>query len=565
MGVRTNNIMDRVKSSYTKLSDFREKRKTLLSEYIGNSPVNQRVPINLIETAVNIYVQRLVSTNPQVMITPKILDPDIRLAASKLQRAVNAYLPEIKFAEQFELAVKDAMFGIGIMKIGSDSGGVYAEHVSLDDFVFDMSVKSWNKVEFLGNRYEMNVDSVINYYELHGDKASAVKAAAGMESGPDGADFYRDVSEPTNRVRLWDIYIPENNEVIVLCSSDSNEAGGIEIDRYKWEGTPTGPFFTLSYNVVPDNTMPLPPVSMWLDIHELVNTLVHKLRHQSERQKTVTGFRVGSEEDARRVRDAQDGEMIPMSDPSSVAEFSFGGIDQQNLGFALAMKDLYSWAAGNLDSLGGLSPQAKTLGQDELLSATASQRIKSMQNKVIRFASEVTGAIVDNVYADTELTLDVAWKVDGFDDVVYYEKLTPQERCYDFRKFNVQINPSSLQGRSPEEKLAMVNQLLMQIVFPMMPALEAQGATINFESLFNMVADYSNIPEFKHVVEFSQSREPGQGIMTGSKMKSSPVSHRTYERVNKPAVNQNQREQQHINLAFGQRSQPAEKQTLVRQ
>jgi len=111
----------------------------------------------------------------------------------------------------------------------------------------------------------------------------------------------------------------------------------------------------------------------------------------------------------------------------------------------------------------------------------------------------------------------------------------------------------------------MVNQLLMQIVFPMMPALEAQGATINFESLFNMVADYSNIPEFKHVVEFSQSREPGQGIMTGSKMKSSPVSHRTYERVNKPAVNQNQREQQHINLAFGQRSQPAEKQTLVRQ
>ena len=110
--------------------------------------------------------------------------------------------------------------------------------------------------------------------------------------------------------------------------------------------------------------MPLSPVALWQDLNDLVNTLFRKLSKQAISRKTVAVFAGGSDEDARRFCGAADGDAIRGSgnDPREV---SVGGIDQPNLAFAIQVRDLYSVLAGNLDSLGGLSPQSETATQDK--------------------------------------------------------------------------------------------------------------------------------------------------------------------------------------------------------
>ena len=69
----------------------------------------------------------------------------------------------------------------------------------------------------------------------------------------------------------------------------------------------------------------------------------------------------------RITRTANDGEVILVNDANSLKEMRFGGPDQANLAFAIHAKATHSEIAGNLQTLGGLSPQADTLGQEQLL------------------------------------------------------------------------------------------------------------------------------------------------------------------------------------------------------
>ena len=59
--------------SYGVLKPFRINRQNLLREYVGknysDNGATDRVPINLIELAMNIYLQRLVANDPAVAVT----------------------------------------------------------------------------------------------------------------------------------------------------------------------------------------------------------------------------------------------------------------------------------------------------------------------------------------------------------------------------------------------------------------------------------------------------------------------------------------------------------------
>lgn len=49
----------------------------------------------------------------------------------------------------------------------------------------------------------------------------------------------------------------------------------------------------------------------------------------------MVGYNGSAEDDARRILDGGDGEMIRVDDPQAINDFKFGGIDQQNLAFAI--------------------------------------------------------------------------------------------------------------------------------------------------------------------------------------------------------------------------------------
>ena len=159
--------------------------------------------------------------------------------------------------------------------------------------------------------------------------------------------------------------------------------------------------------------------------------------------------------------------------------------------------------AGNLDVLGGLGPQSETLGQDQLLSASASMRIQKMQMATIIFARDIIADIFMYMWEDPLYNPTVTKKVKGFDDISVQVPFGPEERQGEFLRLNIDIEPYSMQHTTPEAKLQGLRTIFTEFVAPLMPMMEAQGVSIDVEMLFRKIGKLGNIPELNDIIVYS--------------------------------------------------------------
>lgn len=542
-----------MEASRKQLIPFRNNRTASIRQFVGrhygDNGSNHRVPVNLIELAVNTYVRQLSANNPRLLVTTPSLNAKAK--AAKFEIAINNLIREIRFNQTMKMAVTNAVFSIGIIKTGittigevevdgftHDLGQPFADSVDLDDWVHDMSARRWDQIEFCGNKYRLPYEVVMdskaydNKKNLKPDKRSDT---LDWEYGEDKAeDLSKDNSydddEYQDHVELWDIWLPMENLVLTLPCS-----GGQPIRVVEWEGPEYGPFNTLSFSEVPNNIMPLPPVAIWVDIHEMANATMRKLARQNDRQKTVLGVQRGKDPDGKRIVEASDGDAIAMDDPNSAREYRYGGIDQQSLGFLLQLNNLFSRHAGNLDILGGLSPQANTLGQEELISKTASKRMNEMQDRTQEFALRVCSDLGWHLWHDKFITLPMFKRIQNTNiDIPMY--FSPEDREADYYEYTIDIHPYSMQEQSPYSKLQTIQNFFGQILAPFAGQLQQAGMTINWEGLIRTYAKYSNLAELEDILEFAQLMPQMMGASEPQAAGKPAHTKRTYERVNRPGV-----------------------------
>jgi len=291
----------------------------------------------------------------------------------------------------------------------------------------------------------------------------------------------------------------------------------------------------LSMGDVPGNIMPLSPASLLVDLHELVNRIFRKLGRQAERQKTLTVVQGGAEEDGRRIVNASDGDTILSDRPEATREMKFGGVDSPSLAFMIQLKDMFSYLGGNLDSLGGLGPSAKSGKHDSLLRQSASVRIDDMQARTTKAVRGVVESIADYLYYDpmpsTRIHRDIpnstlSVKVD-FD---------PEIREGDFLDYAVDIAPYSLQARSPSERLQAINDIMQGVVMPMSQQLQQRGIVPDMDRYMEIVSKYSHMSEIAEILkiadfsEMEMMQEMGGGQAAGASKP--PVTERRYVREN---------------------------------
>jgi hypothetical protein len=230
--------------------------------------------------------------------------------------------------------------------------------------------------------------------------------------------------------------------------------------------------------------------------------------------------------------EANDGETIKLDDPNNVAELHTGGINQSTLAFVLVIKDIFSYMGGNLDNLGGLGPQSETLGQDQLLTASASMRIQKMQKEVTTFTTAVLMDLMWYLWYDPNpKQKDVIKKAPGFESVTIAVPFNPEDREGDYLQYNITLEPYSMQHQSPESKLQGIRTVLTEMVQPLLPMMEAQGVTLDIEGLFKTVGKLSNIPELSNFIKFS-SPNTAQPVGTSGEARQAPNTTRTNIRKN---------------------------------
>lgn len=576
---RKKELFSAITHSMKQLKPFRQNRLEMLKLYTGGNygQSNDKVPMNLTELTVNVYLQRL-ANSPQINCTTPYFA--LKNRAGLLALALNHLFSEIDMTDTLEVAVMEALISIGIVKTGidlttevelngfmHDSGQPFCDPVGLDDWCHDMTAIRYDQGQFFMNRYKVP-------YELAMDSNLFKKKDKLIEPGDDeyeDRDSNLSQGETTGReqefsktIELWDIWVPMENVILtVQGTSKHNEFGGPILRAFDWAGPEHGPYRTLSFNRVPNNIMPLPPASVWRDMAQLANDIFMKVSRQANRQKTITGVRKSGQDDGDRVVKASDGEMIALDDPRNVQEYTFGGAKQETMAFLVYIRDLFSYMQGNLDALGGLSPQADTLGQEQILSSSASARIQKMRGKVEDFTTAVARDLGFYLWTDPAYRLPLVRKtpIEGFEATVEWG---PEHREGDYFDYNIKVEPYSMQRKTPEERLAFIDKYLQQVVLPMLPIVgPQQGVSINMEQLNRIYAKYGHMPELEDIISFTNPQLPMQQPVQPGGGKA-PVTTRNYVRHNRPGATRQGHDQVMMNTLMGGNNQPSEKASLAR-
>lgn len=537
-------LHDAVKESSLRMDVFRKNYKDLLTQYVGkrysDQAAEQENPLNLLETAVSIYTQSLAAKPPQVTVRTK--QARYRSAALKLEALVNQELENPLVMNAIQRAVVASMLGIGLVKVGikpagtiqsfgeqMDYAGPFVEPILLENWVQDMSAATLEEADYYGHCIDMRLDDVKNNPEYDPIVAREIQAASDMASN----EKLNSISGETSKGRIgkwtkiWEVFL-RREKLLVIYSPDYMQK---PLLVKPWKGPPTGPCHALFYNDVEGNSMPLAPALTWAPLHDMVNSAVRKLHRQSERSKKIGVVSGGNETDAQSLMDAADGEVAVVATNDAIVEQQYGGIDQQNFGYALQLKQWFSWAAGNLDTLGGLSSMANTATQDQILNANSSARITAMSDRVARFTKAVLTDYAYWLWTDEVVTYEVTLKSPmGPIPTV----LSPDERQYDFFINELEIEPYSMTNAPPSAKLGQINQIMTQVILPMAPLMAASGVSPNIQGYLQLVAKFSNLPELADLVTVNGGQLPVDGPDV-SKIGSSPVKVSTENRISKGA------------------------------
>ena len=553
----------------------RNKRIEAIRQYVGNHYADggsdKVVPTNFLELAVTIYMQQLAAQAPRAMVTART--PSLKPYAYSTEIAINQIPEEIGLADTLRRAVVEALFAFGVVKVGMahagvsilghDQGQPFADLVSIDSYFCDMAAKTRASMQFEGDDYWIPIEDARSIYgneakDLDPDKHT-VTGQDGAEraesiSTDEGADLYRE------KVWLRDVWLPRTHQLVTYAVQSARVLRVVD-----WDGPEGGPYKMLGFSDVPGNLLPLPPVALWRDLHELANSLFRKLGRQADAKKTVAAFQGGNNEDVEALKRASDGDGIRYNGQKP-EQITVGGIDAPTLAFYIQCKDLFAYFGGNIDALGGLAPMSETIGQDEMMRQGAGARMDFMRARMTAFTRDIFKALAWYEWTDPVRERVIEKPVKGT-GITVRNKWSEETREGDWLDYNFDIDVYSMQADTPSAKLQKIGMALERYVFPAIPLLQQQGGQIDFKELMALIARLGNIPELTDLVKFGEPppEQPMQGNPNPAKEVGMPAhTTRTYERVNRPGASRHGKDDVMSRVLMGAGVQASEGASLMR-
>ena len=548
-------LVDTVLKSYKDMESFRKNGKDLVESFIGSEyevadKTVQDTYLNMLALAVNIYMRQLAVRAPSAVVTTPF--ENLRPLAYSLSIACADAAEECELGLVLRRAVMSALFfPFAMVKVGLEYNGTdeyngeqiditdpFVRNISFDDTVIDMSARSAYNPAFIGNRYYIPVEKFKETYP-NASLPKDYKDNKGVKS--QGAETRTsEISHKSNgdedfqdMIELWDIWLTGERKLVTYFANFTTKKPINVIEDF--DASEKGPYRRLFFTGVPDNAMPLPPFGLVKNLHDLANHIFRRLAFQAKNKKSVEMF--DNPESAELFNKALDG-MAIVGTGAEPQHIETGGIDQPSFQLMLQVRDMFSWAAGNIDSLGGLSPMSDTATQDKLLASSASAQIRDMQDATSDFARSIFEQIAWYEWTDPIRTRIIEKPIPHTDVVIPVE-WSPETRQGDFLDLNFDIIPQSMRDETPAQKLNDMMTILNQIIMPMYPLLQQQGVSIDTQRLISIISDYSNIPELEQVLvsasdtEMMQPEGNPQPMLMGGKPQSTT---RQYDRVVRPGA-----------------------------
>ncbi len=517
-------LLKAIKTSNEAMLLFRRVRKRLIKDYVGSwysiEADDPKVLVNLINQTAQIYTVALAANRPQVMVSTPLSEN--WHFAKRFEVNLNKLISDMNLEKTFRAIVLDAFFclGCGVVMMRDtdtrfhgmleseedvwlDPGEPWLNRVSLDDLILDMTAKELTKMRYCGHRYRADFEKVQE--EPGYDKKVVAKLTPTSKTSIDNSDRAADIAagiqvdddELKPMIWLQDIWVAENNTVATFAV-DFDEPPLLERE---WTGSQAGPYKFLSLGDVPDNIIPASPAINLKGMHDLQNRLHVRMEADSDAHRVANIYPPGGEDLAEKMRTAERNGWYMGQNPGDIEQIETGGVDPRDQALALFIQDEYDRFAGNLQAMGGLGPQASTVGQEELIHGQVSRTEADMRMATVNFAAASILDLGRLMWEDQTLELQSSIPV-GNSGIEVKSNWIPDFRVGEFEDYDFRVEPYSMVFKTPERKREELFQFLQQLA-PLWPMFQASGATLDAEAVVAEVARLSNRPEFKRFITFA--------------------------------------------------------------
>jgi hypothetical protein len=501
------------------LDSFRKTNQMFLGTYVGryygdrNRRGVKRTPLNLFKLAASIYQQHLFPGVPRIHISTSVRG--LKAVASNRELVLNMLLDEIDFGSTMKMCGLDAilMCGIvrtGLMRLGEvdiggetmDPGQPYCRRVSLNDWVHDTCAQQYDEVQIAGNRWSAPLEWAKDFKGFNRKAREDLTAYTSMpdeDKDVDPHDISRGESiyEENYReiVKFWDIWCPMDNTVHTLPCGIGGDPIDKELRVVDFDGPEGGPYDILGFGDTPDHVIPVSPASNLYDLNDMLNETLRKCARQATNSKRGMAFRSSQKRDAKAHAEFNDGEAFFVDDPTTGKPVVTGGIDQLNLAFFLQLIDKFTYAAGNLNTLGGLGTGAETLGQEQLLFQQSSGMVQDMEARSRKFQLSAAQKLAFYLFADPLIKRNSVKRIGNLDRWIPVT-IEPEDLEADY-EHNFDFSLSSASNQGPAAKLAAMNSAWNTYAMPLMQAgiMQAQKIAPDVRYIFDTLSELTGVPE----------------------------------------------------------------------
>lgn len=405
------------------MEQFCRRRHEFITEYLGSNyggmfrlagvGSKSRRPFNVLQQGVGVMVPNMVARNPKVKVRAR--KPVLKGTATVLEMLAEHANNVENFSFMLRDIVTDAVFTCGIAYtnivedgvglLGDDGsykpvGRVHTDRVSLDDFIPDPTARRWAEMSFAGHRMRFQRDFALDRelfspefieacptYEEPVNRNNRVDelltSAVNRHQSNEVSDYFYVTQYVLRREGVM-VFMPG-----VRDSKDIPEGGSITEEREFYGPENDLPYDFLGFAYAPDVLMPVAPVGIWLDMHLAVNTIARKLVDQIKAMKSLVVGDMASEDDLVAMDKAEHTGIVRVRNVDKIKGINWAAPNDSSLAIFQEFMNLNNVIQGNTQLLGGMSSDARTATEAEIVSAGANVRVTDMKDITYEFAGAV--------------------------------------------------------------------------------------------------------------------------------------------------------------------------------
>ncbi len=523
--VTPSKIQAAVLSGFKRLDTYRKARAMFIKSYAGyygkEKGLTGDQPINLIFTAIRSLVPNIVMQNGLNKVVTNIVQ--YKPYAELLGLGLDNLQRELKLKKILRGWIVDAIFGFGITDTGLaasdglihyenisvDPGQIFTELVSLDDFTFDPTCNSFEEAAFMGRRIRIPRQVLLDDDECDSDLVNRLSdSAANILNNKKVSQLtqqklqnqeMQELQQYVDVVKLW---IPKANASIIIPDPyQTTFEKYIKITDYY--GPKEGPYTFLSLTPpVPDNPLPIAPVSIWYDLHNMANEIFKTGAEQALAQKNVIFYRPAQADEMQEAIEAGNMDCIASENPDGFKSVSFGGQSPEN---EFMIKHLHTWfnyVSGNPDQMAGAQSPGKKQGKQtatlsQILQSNANIVIEDYRNVIYDATAEISAKQAWYLHTDPLIDVPLIQRRTGQEDAQV--RLTPEQRDGDFIEYSFRIVAKSMSRLDPQIRAKRIMEFATNVIPAAVVAgqsMMALGQQFNIQKFLTQMGEELEIGEW---------------------------------------------------------------------